>query len=165
MDWGKNIGCGLLTLAAMLALALVILGIVMGYQADRDIGSWMDRAQVAADASDISIYVKTAMRGLENYSLTDGYCAIIFKKPDNDLGLNYLAYERIAKRADNLHLLDHSSDAYQSGVDDLRGTTREIAQPGFGCMMAQEWIWVTILWWIDIGLWIALCIVALVSDL
>jgi len=160
----KNIGCGIGIVASVLAVVLTVLGIVMGYQVDKGIGSWMDRAQVAADAEDISTYVKWSMQGLEHYGLTDGYCAIIFKKPDNNLELHYQAYQRIASRADSLAQIDKASDAYQSGIDDLRGTVREIAQPGFMCMMAQEWIWVTVLWWIDFAIWLIFGCICLISD-
>jgi len=161
----NKIGCASGVLASLLLVFLCSYGLIMGYEVSKNIGSWLERAQVSADAEDMAIYVDKALLGLKKYDLNDGYCAIIFKKPDNNLNLHFQAITQIARRARQLSSLDKTSDAYQSGIDDLRGTLREIIRPGFMCMMAGSYIWVAVLWWIDLVLWLIVMVIVLYDPL
>lgn len=97
----------------------------VGLRLNQDINSWQERAHVAADAQDMAIYLTLLREGMEKYDMTSGQAALIFKTPENDMGLIYRALKRMETRAYILAKLPVTSDAYQQGMDDLRGTLRE----------------------------------------
>jgi hypothetical protein len=99
---------------------------------ERDTGSWLDRAQVAANATDMHDYLQKTREGLEKYNMTHGNAALIFKRPDNDMALIYDAVKqlesRVAKQADLLQADPQyvNTTTYQVALDDMRGTAREL---------------------------------------
>lgn len=92
----------------------------------RDIVDWFVRAQVAANADDMSHYLELTMSGLEKHKLTTDYAKIIFKTPKYDMNLIYKALKEANERVILLAKLSKSGVVYQTGLDDLRGVIREI---------------------------------------
>lgn len=111
------------------------------YPIYRDVWDKLDRAQTSAEAEDMLIYVTQAINSLQNYKglfsdrpQTQGHCAMIFKKPSNDLSAQYRILQNIKTRLERTVAFDKNSVEYQSAIDDIRGTIREI--PYLHC-----WIW------------------------
>lgn len=127
----RTLGCAFQILALALGLALIVGSIYQGYLFQRDIYGWQERAQVATLAEDIAEYAENLQVGMERYGLTNGYAAFLFTHPGNDLGLIYKAVQEAAKQAKVVATLDPKSDAYQQGIDNLRGTLRELEIPAY----------------------------------
>lgn len=105
---------------------------------DRDIGGWKVRAQVAANAPQMLEYVQKLRLGLEKRKMTEGFAALFVTKPENDMSLIYQAVLQVEERAQSLTTLPRTSDAYQQGLDDLRGTLRELSVPAKGFYWRQH---------------------------
>lgn len=124
-----SIGCGL------------FLGINT-YCMSRDVDSYIDRAQIAADREDMLEYLNKVKTNMKAYRIDHGHTAVIFKTPSNDLSLLYKSIERTTERLESIKSLNKSDTAYQVALDDIRGVIREIPNPSFGCMWAGYWfIW------------------------
>ncbi len=130
---------------ALVIIPLVIFGIVQylywEYPIQRDVWDVLDRAQITAESDDMLILVNEAKTSLENKiglfsrkPQIDGNCALIFKKPSNSLTAQYLALTNIKTRLERTNTFDKNSVEYQSAIDDIRGTIREIKY--LDC-----WIW------------------------
>ena len=115
---------GMVALGFVACVFLAGHAFVYAYHLDRDIDSVMDRAQVAADASDMLTYMRTLRANLVRYDAASGSTAFVFKTPRTDLGLQYQAVVRIIERLEQLKDLPHDAAAYQSGLDDARGIVR-----------------------------------------
>lgn len=120
---------------AIVIISLIVLVVWIGgigfavmkdYEMNRDVLSWKDRAQVAANAPDMLGYIKTMRSSMENHGMTEGQCAVIFGTPATDMGKNYQAVLKIEERLQIIDNMDESSQAYQSGTDDVRGIIREL---------------------------------------
>lgn len=122
--------------------------VVQGYRLERDVDSWIDRAQVGADREDIIEYVRELQKNMERYGMTRGHTALIFKKPINDMALHYRAVQRIIERLESIKGISKNETAYQVALDDIRGVIRELPNPAHG------WLWVKYGWWL-----ILVCIV------
>lgn len=127
--------------------ASVALGI-NGYQIERDILGWQSQAQVAGEAQSMISALENMRAGMEKWGMTSGHSALIFKTPATDMGLKYgniVAYITRAKELEAMKLTN--PDAYQQGLDDLRGNIREIdlkAKDHYGYHQGLVW---TILAW------------------
>src|SRR4030042_4205697 len=89
--------------------ALVILGIIImvGLWVWWGVGTWfvvrdtthvLQRAQVAANAADMQGYVEQLQHNMQEWGMTQGYAALVFKSPANNLALIYDAVSRINER-------------------------------------------------------------------
>ncbi len=139
--------------AVAVSLFYLVSGVYLGfkgYELGRDIDALEHRAQVAADAEDMLGYMQTLKGNLEKYDATHGYTAVIFKTPANDLGLLYESVNRIISRLEQIKELPKNEAAYQVGLDDLRGTIRELEAPAEGILWVRNWglIWIMLLIWI-----------------
>jgi len=117
------------------------------YFVHRDTTAWLNRAQVSAEAKDMSNYLDQALEGMKKWKLTSGHAAFIFRTPDNEMPLIIKALTRAADRADELKILPKSSTPYQVGLDDLRGITRELdlrAEYRY-CINHPIWFWFSVL--------------------
>ncbi len=86
---------------------------------------------MATLAEDVAEYTENLQAGMERYGLTSGYAAFVFTHPGNDLGLIYKAVREAVGQARLVATLDAKSDAYQQGIDNLRGTLRELQIPAY----------------------------------
>ncbi len=111
------------------------------YPLERDVWGVLDRAQISAESEEMYKLVNEAIINLENKKSlfsglpqTKGNCALIFQKPVNNLEMQYTALVNIRTRLERTNTFDKSSVEYQSAIDDIRGTIREV--PYIDC-----WIW------------------------
>jgi len=111
------------------------------YPLERDVWGKLDRAQISAESEEMYKLVDEALISLENKksliarrSQSEGHCALIFKKPDNSLEMQYIALYNIRERLNRTNSFDKHSVEYQAAIDDIRGTIREV--PYIDC-----WIW------------------------
>ncbi len=111
------------------------------YPLERDVWGKLDRAQISAESEEMYQLVNEALISLENKrsliarrSQSEGHCALIFKKPDNSLEMQYTALYNIRERLNRTNSFDKHSVEYQAAIDDIRGTIREV--PYIDC-----WIW------------------------
>jgi hypothetical protein len=129
--------------AVLIGIGLVADTALLAYHLDRDIDSQMDRAQVAADAEEMSIELSKVSASMFRYGASTGHTAFVFTNPRNDLGLQYRAIGRLVDRLDGLAKLPQDSTAYQSGLDDARGIIREMPRLEYGVLWMQRW-WVIV---------------------
>lgn len=103
-----------------------IITVIIVFPVYRDIDQMISRAQLGADAERIVEYLDQVISNMERYRITQGSAAMIFKTPLNDVGLNYQALKDLRDRATLIAKLKKDSVEYQTGLDDIRGTLREI---------------------------------------
>lgn len=96
------------------------------YQIDRDINGWKTRAQVSSEPNDMHEYMSNVKTGMARWDMTSGYAALILQKPDNDMKLILRTVEQHVDQAKVLTTLSRSSPEYQTGLDNLRGSIREL---------------------------------------
>ena len=120
----QGIIIGVFLIAVLLVIPFKFL--VWDYPIDRDVWSRLDRAQIMAESEDMSQMVNEAIIGLEARNQISGHCALYFKTPSNDLGMQYEALNNMRERLGRTNTFDKNSVQYQSAIDDLRGTIREL---------------------------------------
>ena len=118
------------------------------YPQRRDVWGVLDRAQISAESEEMYELVNYAITTLENRKglfsrkpQTEGYCALIFQQPDNSLEMQYIALKNIRDRLKRTNSFDKNSVEYQTAIDDIRGTIREL--PYLDCYI---WHWEEINW-------------------
>lgn len=121
-------------------VCLVSLGFTLKacYTYDKDIDSYINRAQVAADREDMTEILTTLKTNLEKHDVTTGNTALWWVTVDTDLGMNYRAVERLLERLEGIKTLPKSDTAYQVALDDIRGTIRELPNPGHGIVWMKN---------------------------
>lgn len=103
-----------------------------------DVTCWLDRAQVAASSDEMESYLDKTEAGLDKWDMHDGHSGLIIRNPRNDMYLIRDNLDRVQARAAELTAIyneEGPSVTYQTGLDDLRGTLRELEVP------AQEYYW------------------------
>jgi len=68
------------TIFVLYVIFAMVLGIVKHYQYDRDIDSWIDRTQVAANREDMLEYINELKGALEEKGMTKGHTALMSRK-------------------------------------------------------------------------------------
>jgi CHASE3 domain sensor protein len=136
-------------MGAKMTAVLIFIGIlvdtgVLAYRLDRDLDSVMDRAQVAADASDMLGYTRTLAANMRTYGVTSGHTALLLTNPRNDLALEYQAVQRLVERLEQIQGLPKDDVAYQTALDDMRGIVREMPRLRDGVLWVRRW-WVAVL--------------------
>lgn len=121
----------------------------------RDIDSYLDRAQVAADPGDVLDYLGKVKEGMKKHDATTGHFILIFHTPANDLSLHYKAINKIIQQTEGIKKIPRSKTAYQVGMDNIRGEIRELPNPALGLWFARNWRLFAIL----AVLWIAVFLV------
>jgi len=100
-----------------------------------DTYDWVIRAAVSSHAQDMTGYLDKAINGMKRWGFTQGYAALIFKSPANDMSLIMKSLERTKERAERLanEFLSGNPDKdkkitaveYNQALDDLRSTLTE----------------------------------------
>jgi len=94
---------------------------------------WVIRAAVSSHAEDMTGYLEKAINGMKSWGFTQGYAALIFKSPANDMSLILKSLERMKERADRLSMeflggnpeKKITAVEYNQALDDLRSTLTE----------------------------------------
>lgn len=113
--------------------------IIQGYGLSRDIDALVGRAQVAADREDMIEYLTELKYNLESRDMDRGHFALIFTTPANDLALHFKTVSRLLERLKSIKDIPKNETAYQVALDDIRGTIRELPNPGMGYLWTQYW--------------------------
>ena len=147
-------------LLVIFGLAFGAFRIYAGYQVDRDIDALIDRAQVSADSEDMLVHLKQLRTNMLAYGLDEGHSALIFKTPVTDFSLTFKAVNDLNNRLEQINLLPKNETAYQVALDDLRGTIRELPNPGDG------YLWITYdVWYVPAGCVIGVIFVVFIGIL
>ena len=123
------------------------------WQVERQTGSWLNRAQVAASASDMHMYLEKTRIGLEGYHMTEGHAALVWKTPENDMARIFEAVKQLEDRAGQQARLLANDPAYsqtttyQVALDDLRGAIRELQLQQLGFYWRHDGLLQIILTW------------------
>ena len=142
-------------LCLVVAVFASVLLVVNGYQISRDIDGWKTRAQVSSEPNDMHEYMSKVKSGMEDYRMTSGYAVLIFKTPENDMALIYHTVNQHVDQAQVLTTVNRSSPEYQTGLDNLRGSIRELNLYAFAFWSVHEglaWLILFILGWICVCL-------------
>ena len=135
----------LIILTVIFALATVGMWVGWGlgdWLIGRDTQAVLERAQVAANATDMKNYMNHLEKNMEELGMTKGHAALVFKTPQNDMSLIYKTVVRINERLSAIETLPQSETTYQVALDDLRGTTRELRLENSNWFWAQNWWWI-----------------------
>ena len=158
---------GLLVLSILFTLFWIAnaagLGLA-GWQINQDIDGWKTRAQVSSEPNDMLIYMTNVRSGMESWGMTTGNAALIFKTPATDMELIFKTVTNHVDQAQVLTTMDHSTPEYQTGLDNLRGSVRELDLHSFKYWSVHQglifeitawlsfilacifWIWFSIHW-------------------
>lgn len=128
-----------------------------GFAVGRDIGAPLNRAQVAAQAEDVDLYMEQVQEGMERHDLTHGHWGLepllgFNKNVDNDFAVAYQSVLNIRERLADIKEFDKTSTEYQVALDDIRGTIRELSIGQQAHNAWQEHWWISLFWLITTGL-------------
>jgi len=108
-------------------VVICLISLTIGeYSVKKDIDGWLNRAQVAADATQMHTDLERVKNAMEENGMTSGYATYIWKTPDYNMAEIYKSVTALVKRADIISDLDESTTTYQVALDDLRGAIREL---------------------------------------
>ena len=133
----KTIGAFLIGLLICLVVWGVVFLIIQNYKLEKSLDANVNRAQWAGNAGDMKGYLEQVKLTMEKRGLTDGYFALVFKKPDNDWSLHYKTINRVIERLEAISSEPENSITYQVALDDIRGVVRELPNAS----TAQIWCW------------------------
>lgn len=153
---GKNGGIkGLAIVFLMLWIIAIIFTVTQAYEIDRDIESWLNRAQVSSNPTDMLDYLEKCRDGMIKSDLTTGHGHIFWHTPDNDMTLIMKALDRSIERCKDIEQMDKDSPEYQTALDDVRGQIRELDLYAWQKWVADNvpiFLWV-VTGWLTQGLW------------
>lgn len=132
----------IIVLCVLLGVGLLIYCGVASWMLSRDTTAILERAQVAANAADMLDYVSQLEENMSERGMTEGYAAVVFKTPYNDMSLIYKSLTKIRERLVQVKDLPQADTTYQVALDDLRGTLRELD------VCASGWFWARKGWWL-----------------
>ena len=92
----------------------------------QDTVAWLDRAQVASNPEDMHGYLVDCRNGIDEWGVTTGYAAIVWKTPQNYMPYVVEALDESIKRCEDMQQFDRTSVQYQVSLDDVRGQIREL---------------------------------------
>jgi len=146
----------------VLALAMGVVTIAISFPFYREIDAMVYRAQVSADAGKMADRLDETLANMERYGVTQGHAALIFHSPENDVALDYEALRDLRDRASGISTLDRLSVEYQTALDDMRGTLREITVDAwYYALIRQPSLWVA---WVLTVLWCVMFFTSWSSD-
>lgn len=150
--------------AVILCLGLILLCgarlVYKGFCYSRDLDSYIDRAQVAANDDDMLDYLKTLRTNMKEHRADYGHTALIFRTPANDLGLMAKAIDRTVERLNSIKDMPKNETAYQVALDDIRGVLREINNPSTGLLWVNHWL----SWIVGVSSFLVISIIVKQSD-
>jgi len=120
------------------------------YPMFKDVDALIDRAQIAADRGDMEHYLTQLKKNMEKHGMTEGYTAVIFTAPNNNLALHFKTVTSLLGRLKAIKTIAKNATAYQVALDDMRGTIREIPNPAEAVLWTRYWY----LFYIGFGVWI-----------
>lgn len=110
----------------VVAVIFTIVLVIASYKVNREIVGWQARAQVSSEPHDMHDYMLNVKAGMDKWGMTNGYAALIFKTPENDMSLIYRTVQQHIDQAEVLTGMNRATPEYQTGLDNLRGSIREL---------------------------------------
>lgn len=150
-----------IVIALLVTIVCGVHGCMTYYTYDSKIDAVIERAQVAADREDMLEYMRQLKTNMEKLDMTDGHFAILWKTDENDLALHYKTVGRIIERLEAIKDIPKDDTAYQVALDDIRGTIRELPNPGGATAWREVW-WIVV--FIGLGIWVLPAFVWLRDD-
>lgn len=123
------------------------------YRVKRDTTSWLYRAQVSAEPSDMVDYLQKVKEGMNRWGLTEGSANLVFKKPSTDMRLIMKSIDSAISNIKPTIKMDRGSTAYQVALDNQRGILRELELYSFARWNVDVWlvnILIAVLWIVTI---------------
>jgi hypothetical protein len=127
-------------LLATIAMAVVVITTSLSLQ--NNIAAVKNRAQTCANADEMYERLVKLDQRMEQRGMTSGYCSLFKRNDWTNMAEVRRNIRTLIERADQIRQLAPTSDAYQQGLDDLRGTTREINLHQFGWWIYNRYGWV-----------------------
>ena len=93
---------------------------------NQEINGWKDRAQVSSEPNDMLEWMTNVKEGMEKWDMVSGNAALFFPTPSTDMALIYHTVNQHIEQATVLTGMDRTSPQYQTGLDNLRGSIREL---------------------------------------
>ncbi|MFA5013663.1 MAG: hypothetical protein WC520_03860 [Candidatus Paceibacterota bacterium] len=105
------------------------------------------RAQTCASAEEMHTRLIELDAVMEKEGMNAGYCSLLNHNVWTDMKEIRKNIQALIIRTDEVRQLDHKTDAYQSGLDDIRGNIRELETSVFGWWTYNGggWIWFLLL--------------------
>jgi 23S rRNA maturation mini-RNase III len=111
------------------------------WSVENDVLAPLNRAQVAAQADDMLLWLEKVERGMQRRGMTEGYATIFKHTSDYDYAAIYKSLENIIGRLNVTVEMDRASPAYQMAMNDHRGNLRELE------VWTSEYTWKYWGWW------------------
>lgn len=156
---GKKVAGVVVILGVLIMLVFGAISFIQWYQVKVDTVAIEERAQVCSNMKDMAENLTELQENLESYGMTEGYAAVIFKSPENDMALDYKAVVALRERADLLKDSDPTSIEYNVALDDMRGTLRELKIHSLGWWNIRN-----VIFWIAVFGLIVTCVSLIVWD-
>lgn len=149
----ENRTVGFLSLFALVVAIFtsVSLGLT-SWRIDQDINGWKDRAQVSSEPNDMLAYMTKVKEGMERWGMTSGNAALFFPTPSTEMDLIYRTVDQHVVQAQVLTTMDRTTPEYQTGLDNLRGSIRELDVHAFQYYANHQGLATNFLCWLT---WIA----------
>ncbi len=129
----------LLTITVIITILNIVFFVYVKYTYERDIDAVLQRAQVAANRTDMLHYMERLKQNMEKHDLTHGHTALFFKTPANDLALYYRSVGNIIGRLESIENVPENDTVYQVALDDIRGIIRELPDIAFDVTFVRYW--------------------------
>jgi len=140
----------ILILCIVCVLMFAVLGIYyyvdIKWPLENDVNAPLNRAQVAAEAEDILLWMKKVEQGMIERNMTEGYATIFKHTPDFDYTAIYKSVQNLIIRLERTVKMEKSSVQYQTAVDDIRGNIRELDLRINNYLLKHYW-WLYIITW------------------
>lgn len=122
-----GIFCGLLCIGGTI-LTSILFYMGVEYPIDRDTQAYLTRAQDTSNATLMSEYVQYCIDGYEKHDMDEGYWALVFTKPDNDMVLYIKSLESIKVRLDSIANTNMSTYDYAKNMEEIDQEIRDLRE-------------------------------------
>lgn len=85
-----------------------------------NISAWYDRASTAPTAGRMAHFLDELTASMEEYGMTSGYAALVYKNPQNDMAVIYPLLHELRDRAIEVEQYPHGSMDYAESMGELK---------------------------------------------
>jgi hypothetical protein len=147
------------------ALLAVLIGVCLyAYYEVMPVRGWYEQAYAAADAEQMAHWLDELLNEMRKMGMVEGYYALIFKNPHNNVALDIKVFENLKARCLEVAKYPKGSMDYAESLEDIR---RQMLFTGFDpwwwAMVNRHgmwaWLLVTVWAWFPgalIGTWVVL---------
>lgn len=134
----------------IVSVLVIVILVLMNYGLICEVDALLDRAQAAANHEEMIQNLTKIKENLERRGMTQGYFALIFKTPANNLGYYYKTVDLVLERLDSIKDISKSETAYQVALCDIRNTICELPKIARGYLWTKYWF----LYLLAFGIWL-----------